>query len=292
MKNLIHTSIIVIWTIVVLSGCNNNHYNNKNVIAKVGDAVLTQNDIKDIFAQNKMDNADSTYFVKTYVKNWVVSQILKQKAEKNLNDFDRARIEKLVQNYKTDLFVNKYKQLYIKQKLDTSVTDTELVSYYHTFNFDYILKTPVIKGVEIKVPKKSLKYYILQNKMKNADKNYDEIKNICNEFKFYFTDFGDQWVNFEPFKDNYQISDRNLKKGKLYIAPTPEDSMVNGMLYVSDYLLPGDTIPYELVKNNLKKIILHKRKVSLFYQLINNTYQDALNDKNNYINQSYVIKED
>jgi hypothetical protein len=289
MKN--HLQLLIIALLYILSGCTNNNYDEKDVIAKVGDAVLTKNDIKDIFAQNKMDNADSTYFVKTYVKNWIVSQILKQKAEKNLNDFDRARIEKLVQDYKTDLFVNKYKQLYIKQKLDTSVADTELVSYYHTFNFDYILKSPVIKGVEIKVPKKSLKYYDLLHKMKNADKNYDEIKSICNEFKFYFSDFDDKWVNFEIFKDNYKISDKDLKKGKLFVSPTPEDSMVYGMLYISDFLVPGDTIPYELVKNNLKKIILHKRKVSLFYQLINNTYQDALNDKKNYINKSYVIKE-
>lgn len=283
---------IALFGLIILAGCKHNNINEKDIIAKVNDAVLTKSEIKELMEENNFKGEDSLYIIKAYVKNWVVNQVLKQEAENNLNDLDKARIEKLVEEYKTDLFVNKYKQLYIKQKLDTTISDTELVSFYHTYNFDYRLKQPIIKAVEVKVPKKSYKYYEIRKLMKNADKNYDEIKKICDEHKYYLNDFGERWVNFELFKENYNIDNKDLKKGKLFIKSAPSDTLVDEMLYVSDYMLPGDTIPYELVKDNLKKIILHKRKVSLFYQLVNNTYQDALSNKNYYIDKTYVIKED
>ena len=283
--------LLIILVTFFLISCNNNNIDHENVIARIDNAVLTKNDINEIFALNKMDNEDSSFFVKNYVKIWVVQQILKQKAEKYLNDIDKARIEKLVSNYRKDLFVNKYKQLYINQKLDTSITDTELVKFYNTYNFDYLMKKTAIKGIEIKVPKKSRKYYDLLNKMRNADDNYLEIKKICNEFKYYYNDFNDNWVSFEHFEDIYNISSQNLKKGKLYTTTSPNDSSITNMLYISDLLLKGDTIPFELAKENLKKIILHKRKNNLLNQLVNNTYIEALNQKNNYINQDYVINE-
>jgi len=283
--------LLIILVTFFLISCNNNNIDHENVIARIDNAVLTKNDINEIFALNKMDNEDSSFFVKNYVKIWVVQQILKQKAEKYLNDIDKARIEKLVSNYRKDLFVNKYKQLYINQKLDTSITDTELVKFYNTYNFDYLMKKTAIKGIEIKVPKKSRKYYDLLNKMRNADDNYLEIKKICNEFKYYYNDFNDNWVSFENFEDIYNITSQNLKKGKLYTTTSPNDSSITNMLYISDLLLKGDTIPFELAKENLKKIILHKRKNNLLNQLVNNTYIEALNQKNNYINQDYVINE-
>ena len=283
--------LLIILVTFFLISCNNNNIDHENVIARIDNAVLTKNDINEIFALNKMDNEDSSFFVKNYVKIWVVQQILKQKAEKYLNDIDKARIEKLVSNYRKDLFVNKYKQLYINQKLDTSITDTELVKFYNTYNFDYLMKKTAIKGIEIKVPKKSRKYYDLLNKMRNADDNYLEIKKICNEFKYYYNDFNDNWVSFENFEDIYNISSQNLKKGKLFTTTSPKDSSITNMLYISDLLLKGDTIPFELAKENLKKIILHKRKNNLLNQLVNNTYIEALNQKNNYINQDYVINE-
>ncbi len=283
--------IAVSSLIIILAGCKHNNVNEKDIVAKVNDAVLTKSEIKELMEENNFKGKDSLYVIKAYVRNWVVNQLLKQEAENNLNDLDRARIEKLVNEYKTDLFVNKYKQLYIKQKLDTAISDTELVSFYHSYNFDYRLKQPIIKAVEVKVPKRSYKYYEIRKLMKDADKNFDEIKKICSEHKYYLSDFGERWINFEPFKENYKIENKNLQKGKLFIKSAPADTLVDEMLYVSDFMLPGDTIPYELVKDNLKKIILHKRKVSLFYQLVNNTYQDALSNKNFYIDKTYVIKE-
>jgi hypothetical protein len=277
---------------IFLFSCKHSNINQKDIVAKVNDAVLTKSEIRELMEENNFNGQDSLYIIKAYVKNWVVNQILKQEAEKNLNDLDKSRIERLVNDYKTDLFVNKYKQLYIKQKLDTTIADTELVTFYHSYNFDYTLKRPIIKAVEVKVPKKSYKYYEIRKLMKDADKNYDEINKICSERKYYINDFGDRWVNFAPFKENYKISEKDLKKGKLFIKNAEADTLVDEMLYISDYMLPGDTIPYELVKDDLKKIILHKRKVSLFYQLINNTYQDALSNKNYYIDKTYIIKED
>ncbi len=284
MKNL----FIVLLFLMGLLGCNSNNVQKKDILAKVGDNVLTKRELKEILLENGINGKDSIYFIKSYIKNWVINQKLRQEAEKYLNDLDKAAIEKLVEDYKTDLYVNKYKQLYIKQKLDTVVSDTELASFYNTCDFDYLLKTPIVKGIEIKVPKRAYTYYKLRDLMRNAEKNYDEITKLCKENKFYFTDFGDNWIDFEKVSNIYNIGTKDLKKRHLYIHTLPYDSLKDGILYISDCLLPGDTIPFSVIKKDLKKIIIHKRKEKLFYQLSNNAFEDVINDKNNYINRMYV----
>jgi len=275
-----------------ISGCNRPEENDKGIVARVGNELLKKTDINTLLLENKIASKDSAILIKTFVKNWVINQILSQKAENNLNEIDLNNIENMVNDYRTTLFVQQYKQRYINQKLDTAVSNQELISFYKTFNFDFHLKTTIVKALMITLPAKANKYYKIKNLLTgDLDKNYQEIETISSKEKFTINDFNHQWINFESLKNEFNIQDNYLKTKRFFLKKDSADGSVS-LLRIIDFKLNGDTIPFQLVEDNMKKIILHKRKQEIIYKLEHNAYEDVLDNKDYFVAKPYIIKDE
>ena len=283
---------LIILLLLVIAGCNRPEEDNKDIVARVGNELLTKNDLNTLLLENKITSKDSTILIKTFVKNWIINQMLSQKAEKNLNEIDLNNIENMVDDYRTTLFVQQYKQRYINQKLNTKVSDQDLIAFYQTFNFDFHLKSTVVKALMITMPATTNKYYKIRKLLNgDLDKNYSKIEKISTDNKFKINNFNHLWVNFEPLKNEFNISENYLKTRTLFSKKDSIDASVS-LLRILDFKLAGDTIPLQFVKDNLKKVILHKRKQNIIYKLENNAYQDVLDNKDYFVAKPYIIKDE
>ena len=96
---------------------------NKNadheVIARVNDAYLYLNDIKDIVSQGTSSKDSLDHLIK-YIDNWVRESLVIQKAEDNLTK-EQKDVEKQLQNYRNSLITYAYEKELIKQKLNTKI---------------------------------------------------------------------------------------------------------------------------------------------------------------------------
>jgi len=282
----------LILILLFITGCNKPEEDDKDIVARVGDELLKKSDINTLLLENKIAAEDSAILIKTFVKNWIINQVLSQKAEKNLNEIDMNKIEKMVNDYRTTLFVQQYKQRYINQKLDTSVSNQELISYYQTFNFDFHVKTTIVKALMVTMPAKTNKYYKIKNLLAgNLDKNFQEIETISSKEKFKINDFNHQWMNFEPLKNEFNIQDDYLKTKQVFSKKDSADGSLS-LLRIIDFKLTGDTIPFQVIKDNIKKIILHKRKQDIIYKLEHNAYEDVLDNKDYFVAKPYIIKDE
>lgn len=284
---------LIILILLFISGCNRPEEDDKGIVARVGDKLLKKTDLNTLLLENKITAKDSTILIKTFVENWVINQILSQKAEKNLNEIDLNKIENMVNDYRTTLFVQQYKQRYINQKLDTTVSNQELISFYQTFNFDFHLKTTIVKALMITMPAKTKKYYKIKNLLTGElDKNYQKIEAISSKEKFKINDFNHQWINFEALKNKFNIQDKYLKARKQVFSKKDSIDGSISLLRIIDFKLNGDTIPLQFVKDNIKRIILHKRKQDIIYKLEHNAYEDALDNKEYFVAKPYIIKDE
>ncbi len=283
---------LTILSLFLITGCNRPEEDNKDIVARVGDELLTKSELNTILLENKITSEDSAILIKTFVKNWIVNKMLSQKAEKNLNDIDLKNIENMVNDYRTTLFVQQYKQRYINQKLNTNVSDKDLITFYQTFNFDFHLKSTIVKALMITMPATTNKYYKIRNLLKgNLDRNYSEIEKISVKNKFKLENFKQFWINLEALKNEFTIDENHLKSQNIFSKKDSASTSIS-LLKIIDYRLPGDTIPLQLVQNDLKKIILHKRKQNIIYKLEHNAYEDVLDNKDFFVAKPYIIRDE
>ena len=91
--------------------------NESKVIARVYDKKLYQKDLEQLFPKN-MSKEDSIVVARDFINSWAKQALLLKKAVLNLPE-QNEDLEKLVANYRQDLFINSFKDALIKQKLDS-----------------------------------------------------------------------------------------------------------------------------------------------------------------------------
>src|SRR5690606_14398234 len=98
-------------------------------VARVEEAYLFRDDIKDLVPAGTSQQ-DSIAIVRNYIDRWAAQKLLINAAEINLSEDHKAEFDKLVQQYKIDLYSKGYIEQIVKRSTDTIVSDAELESYY------------------------------------------------------------------------------------------------------------------------------------------------------------------
>lgn len=200
-----------------------------------------------------------------------------RQAENNLPDEDKDVSMKL-EIYRQDLLIYSYQNRLLSQKLDTVISDEEILEYYSNhqdmFNLnDYIVKvrfaqfdSATFKGKEVE------KWFVSDN-----EEDIQELEEFCylRSANFFLRD---EWMYFDELLKKVPIVTYN--KLKLLKNPNLLIFYDNGSLYyvrIVDYKLKDTLSPIELEKSNIKAIILNNRKLEFLDNLSQDIYQKAKN---------------
>ena len=261
-------------------------YNNtesEEPIASVYNKNLYLSELNEVVPSNLAEQ-DSINFIKNYVDNWIIKQLLVKKAELNLTD-EQKDLDKLIDDYRTTLLVYKYQQQLINQKMDTVVTDEEINSYYEKHAREFKLRTNIVKVIYVKVPVSAYDAYSVRKWYKNpTEANINSIEDYCyqNASKFIIDD---SWHFFNSVFNDVPVNIRNVENYlKTHRLIELKDSLYQYFINIRDYRLVNDTTPLVYVKNDVKNIIINKRKHNFINELENNVYEDALTKKEFTVN--------
>jgi hypothetical protein len=270
--------LIYMVLIVLLYGCGNHpENNNSRPVARVFNKYLYTSDLTDVVPSG-ISSDDSTSITKDFIEKWIRNQLLLNKAEMNLTD-DEKNVKQQIENYRSSLLIYTYQQSYIRQKLDTFVTDKEITDYYKQNQSNFILGETLIKGLFIKIPVNTPDIYKLRQWYRSNDE--ESIKNMegyCFKYAVTYDHFDDGWVNLSyvlhmlPVISNSYESTLSSRK---YLET--RDNSYFYFLHINEIAAAGTGTPLELVKNNINSIILNKRKINLIHELESNIYLDAQN---------------
>ncbi|MGE4287099.1 MAG: hypothetical protein AB7E36_00305 [Salinivirgaceae bacterium] len=267
--------------VIFITGCsqlfNGNHHD--KIIAVVGSKKLTYSELK-MAVPADMKEIDSISFAQNYIEKWVRNQLLLEKAELNLDKKTQQSIDIMIDNYRTSLFLFKYQQMLIQEKLDTVVTESQIEEYYNEHAGNFRLDSNVVKAIFVQIPKSVHDGYQVSNWIKKqTEENMISLEDYCyqNARNFYM---GEEWQYFNTILDYFprKVSDQeHFLKYNRYLEAS--DSLYRYFMAITDYKLKSDTTPLVFVKPQINDILINHRKVKLIKDLEINIYNDAVNQQ-------------
>ena len=272
-KFAVHISFLALF----LTACNQ-FLQKEEPVAKVGERQLTMKELSG-YVPDYLDATDSALWADDYVKKWVQRELLLLKAEENLK-VDLKDVSKELEEYRNSLLVYRYKNELVKEKMDTTVTDSNIQKYFNDHRESFILNRNIVKAIYIKIPVQvsnpdNIKDLCLsENKEKQA-----KLNEYCMSYAKAYDRFNDQWVAAdmvlgnipEEIKDQDQFLERNR-----FVEST--DMNYYYIVCIRDYKLSGQVSPIEYVQNDIRNLILSKQKIEFLKQIEKDIYKEGLDN--------------
>jgi len=250
--------------------------NDDKVVTRVFDHVLYENDVLASIPSSASPE-DSLSIRNSIINSWINRTLMVRQAEMNLADEDKD-VKKKLEKYRQDLLIYSYQNQLLVEKLDTVVSDEEIVEYYtaHEEMFklaDYIVKARFIKLDSSSFNNKKVRKWL----MSDSDEDFLQLEEFCfmHSANFYLED---NWIYLDELLKQVPIetyNKANLLKNKKLI-----ENYDSGFLYlvrIVDYKLKDSISPLALERNNIKRIILNNRKIEFLNNLSADIYQKAKN---------------
>ena len=249
-------------------------------IARVNNVYLTIDDIDQSLFYG-LDKKDSLFQIQNIINDWATKALLEDGALVNINIKKQEEFERLIQQYKSDLYTSAYIEALVKNNLDTIILDYQYKKIYKQNKELFVLKEDLIK----------LRYV-------NHDKGMPNASDIKRRFKRY--NFEDQAIldtisiQFNSFFLNDSVwikSEDVLKKinpltkgfNKVLLKKLNfiqlKDSLGLYLIQVNDIIEAGDQAPISYALPTIKQIILNRRKLKLVNQLKSEIVNDAIENK-------------
>jgi len=247
-----------------------------NVLAHVNNEYLYGSELKGLVPDGASP-ADSMEIVKNFVRNWVKTTLMIQQAEKNLSS-QQLDFEQQLNDYKNSLIIFKYESEWIRQNLDTIVSDTAIESYYKQHSSDFKLKENIAKLMYVILDVDSEHEKKFDKAIKLPDSlMLDRLENLCkaNANSFYLDTA--TWVRFNWVEEHLPIQ---INRPELYlntkgfVKETDEDALY--LIKFIDYKIKDDVSPIDFENSHIRNIIINKRKMKLAKKLRDDIYANAI----------------
>lgn len=249
-------------------------------IAHANEAYLYKDELVGIVTSGT-SKEDSVARVDAYVNSWIRKQLLIQEASRKI-DINEAEVERKILDYRYSIIAYEYQSYYVKQHLDTIVSNESIESYYKENIDNFILKQNIVQATFIKVPKnapraKRVNELIFSKK----EKDINELKTYCLSFSSAYHISDSTWMVFDELVRNSPMAEIPNKIQFLKANPYYETSDDTYLYFfkVDEYRISDNISPLEFVKDDIKNIILNKRKVELAKQLEDAVYNEAVSKK-------------
>ncbi|MFA6126836.1 MAG: hypothetical protein WC699_05990 [Bacteroidales bacterium] len=220
---------------------------------------------------------DSIRLVKSYIELWMKKKAVVNKAEFNLTEAQK-NIQSLLEEYRTSLLTYAYEKQMVEQKLDTMLNDREVQSYYLQYKQEFILQDPIVKGVYFRIPRTSVRLREFRDLAHaSGDLAYKKLVDLGAQVADYTESFEENWLSFpllmQKMPGTVQDSKQFLQRYKYLEA---EDDHYFHFARIIDYKLPGESAPLEFVKQEIRDVLLNKRKMDFIKQLEESIYNEAV----------------
>lgn len=249
-------------------------------IARVGTHYLYLDDI-DTTQFSNLSEQDSTALISSIVNKWASQKLLLDKSRINLSEETMSEFDRMVENYKTELYTQAYIENLTRSFRDTLVKEEELEEFYRQEKENFRLSERILQLRFLQVPEELQE---LEEVRTRLDRFGDEDKVYLDSMRIHFNKVHlDQgtWVTasrlmLEIPTLNYQNFDRYMKPGKsfeikafdgIYIGRVTGSASVN------------DLAPYDFIKPELRQLFLNRKRLKYIRELETEILSEATQSK-------------
>ncbi len=272
--------LLGIVLLLAISGCHEFFVKSERiVVAECYNNKLYEEDLAGVVPTNA-DPMDSLTRVNAFIDLWIRQQLLLHQAEINLSK-EQIDFSKQLQNYRNSLVIYAYESQLIEQRLDTVVGEDEIAAYYENNKENFQLRSTMVKVAYV-ILKEDCKYQKeFQQLMSNRDTlMLGQLDVLATHHALTsFLDV-DSWVRLDDLLREVPIEIYNtesfLKKNR-FVRFEKDDFVY--MVRFEDYLMKESVSPIEIESDNIKNVILQKRKKELISKMNVDLYEKASKEK-------------
>lgn len=270
-------STLLFLSILLCFGCGpRNTETDERVAAKVGDLTLLAEDVESAITED-LSSEDSLIMAQSFVRNWVTQTLLLERAELNLSA-EQLDVSEKLEEYRQSLLIYLYQKEYVRQQMDTAVTEVELLEYYEANKDNFKLKDNIARMLFVRLANNN-KDVSKVMKWCRSDKEEDqeELNAYCQQHAIKFMLMEDRWSVFDDViaeipQDLYGSSNSLFRKSTVELS----DTTGTYILSIKETKSRGEVAPMEFEASSIRGIILNKRKIDLVKSLEQQIFDEGL----------------
>ena len=271
--------------VAILSGCNKKDSADNRIVAEVGNKYLFATDVAKVIPAD-LEAEDSMAMADDYVNKWIKRQLLISKAEENLS-VDQKDLTRELEEYRNSLIIYRYKNELMKQRMDTTVSEAQILEYYEANRENFKLSKNIVKAIFVKTPEEFAQPEQLKAWCTNpSEEDIIELRDFCIQYAKSYDILTDSWIDFQLLAKNIpeQIEEpERFLKNNSFIELTADGYYY--MVSIQDYKLKNELAPVEFVSDNIKNLIINRRKIDFLKEVENNVYTEGIRKNKFKINK-------
>ena len=249
------------------------------VVARAGSHKLHREQLES-YIPTGVSREDSINLAHQYIHAWAEDLLLVDMAEEQLSEAEKD-VSAELEDYRRTLLKFRYEQRYIEQRLDTLVTDEEIVRYYNANPGKFRLERPIMKARYLILPAESKNLKTWRSLISSDDeKSAADAANLAATGAIKYVDASGLWQDALIL-----AQDLGMDYGKMmtslkgqFVEWTDENKFLH-LAYLADMVAEGRTAPLEYCTPRIRDLILSSRKHALEAQLEQDVLQDARKNK-------------
>mgnify|MGYP004185953309 CR=1 FL=1 len=278
-KTFIKVSLLI--AVVLIISCESIVKNTQDrLIARAENHYLYLSDIKEKLSLFK-SKEDSIAMVRGFINNWARKKLLYEKSLINLPTNKIAQINSMVDDYKSSLYRNTYREFILKSLMDSVLSKKLISDFYYDNKNNFKLKEPLYRIRIIGFPLDNVDRREITGRFRRFEsKDIYYLDSLSFQFSSYF--LADTiWLNkFDVFKKvsflNNENVDYYLKKQNYFEV---KDSLDLYLFTVVERLGQNQLAPLPYIENTIKNIVFNKKKIEFLKEFDNDILKDAIKTK-------------
>jgi hypothetical protein len=249
----------------------------EEAVARVFDSYLYRSDLDDAIPDGTSAQ-DSQAIARSFIDSWIRNKLMLTRAEEALTE-EQEDVEKKIEEYRSSLLIYSYRQKLLQQKMDTVVTENEILNYYNENSNNFILKGDIVKAIFTKVALSAPNIGDVRAWTRTPSaENLDKLEKYSVNYAEKFDVFNNSWVYFSTLMEQVPMTIRQPSSYLRYNRNLEtSDSLYHYFVHLSDYKIEGDISPIELVEDDIRSILLNKRKIKFYNELEQQVYSEGAN---------------
>ncbi len=244
-------------------------------IAEVGQAKLYRSELNELIPRG-IPAEDSVRLAKMYINTWALDQVFLAVAEEQLSKSEKD-VTKELEDYRKSLLKYRYEQLFVNERLDTSVSDDRIERYYQDHEEKFILQRPVVKARFLLIAEDSPSLDKIKKKMASDEvQDLVDADSLAYSSALKFLTWGNEWIDASTLAREFGSDHETMldwMEGK-WITRRDTSGRVS-VAYVSEIMNAGRLAPIEYCTPSIRDMIISARKQSLISTLEQDLLKDA-----------------
>ncbi|MFT4759836.1 MAG: hypothetical protein ACI9XO_002119 [Paraglaciecola sp.] len=247
-------------------------------LAQAFDKSLYLSDLEGMIPEG-MSSEDSSLIISAFRERWLRDAVMMHEAEQSIPT--NLNLDKLVRDYRASLVRLNYEKVLVEELLDSTIAQVEVKEFYEKNKAQYQLETPIIQCRFIKIDRSKAGVNQLQQWWNNGSPaSLEQIKAYCLENAAISQLQDSTWLKVDDIAGYMPpgiLTVDNVSRRRDFVQK--EDNFIY-FFKVLDLVSKTEFAPISYVKDQARKVILHRRKMKVLDDMKQKMYEEALRKKN------------